>query len=299
MFGRKRLAQLEARVVQAEAALAEAHSSAGLAPMGAALEGHTAWLQAIERGLTDLRTAHTAQLEDLGRWLAATTHTVSSLSTTPVLPSAALQAIGPQAQLVDERVMLARANQVWTVSRWLAQMPAASTVLISVVIPTRNRRTYLERAVASVVAQRHSAFELIIVDDGSTDDTAAFLADVTDPRIRSLRTTGVGTSAARNLGLEAARGEIVTHLDDDNLMDPDWLHGVAWGFARWPDTELLYGARIVEDGFRQRVLAGHAVPGLVGQLQQVGVQPPRQFLADRRLHGKPLAGQFRSHPGRT
>ena len=262
MFGRKRLAQLEARVVQAEAALAEAHSSAGLAPMGAALEGHTAWLQAIERGLTDLRTAHTAQLEDLGRWLAATTHTVSSLSTTPVLPSAALQAIGPQAQLVDERVMLARANQVWTVSRWLAQMPAASTVLISVVIPTRNRRTYLERAVASVVAQRHSAFELIIVDDGSTDDTAAFLADVTDPRIRSLRTTGVGTSAARNLGLEAARGEIVTHLDDDNLMDPDWLHGVAWGFARWPDTELLYGARIVEDGPARNGVPSGAMPAL-------------------------------------
>jgi hypothetical protein len=105
----------------------------------------------------------------------------------------------------------------------------------------------------------------VVVNDGSTDDTADFLATVTDPRVRVLCTSGVGAAAARNLGLDAVRGAIVTHLDDDNLMDPLWLRGVAWGFSRWPDAQLLYGARIVEDGpARDRIPSG-AMPSIEWQ----------------------------------
>ena len=80
---------------------AAAQGRSELDAIGAALIGHTDWLKAIEQGLTDVRVAHDAQLRDLGRWLAATTHTVSSLSSTPVIPAPDLQAMGPAAQLID------------------------------------------------------------------------------------------------------------------------------------------------------------------------------------------------------
>lgn len=233
-----------------------------VAALGKALEGHAAWLKAIEQGVTDLRTAHDAQLADIGRWLAATTHTVTSLSSVPVIPSPELQAIGPAARLVDGHAGVQRMLQVWTVMRWMAQAQIELDVLISVIIPTRNRRTYVERAIASVLAQRHAALELVVVDDGSTDGTSELLASLHDPRIRVLRTSGIGAAAARNLGLDAVTGTIVTHLDDDNLMDPEWLRGVAWGFARWPGTQLLYGARIVEDGPARNRQPSGAMPTL-------------------------------------
>ena len=238
MYSRRQVEDLKARVARLESTLTA---------IGAALAGHAAWLKALESGLGDLRTSHSEQLRDLSRWMSATAHTVTSLSSAPVLPSPVLQAMGPVARLVDRRRPLAAAVQVAVVTRWLAAAPVESTTLISVVMPTRNRRPYLERAIASVLAQRHVALELVVVDDGSTDGTAELLAAIDDLRVRVLRTAGVGTAAARNLALDAARGEIVAYLDDDNLMDPGWLRAVAWAFARWPDTELLYGARIIED----------------------------------------------------
>ena len=113
-----------------------------------------------------------------------------------------------------------------------------------------------------MLAQRHTKLELIVIDDGSSDGTGDLLASLTDPRLRLLRTAGVGAAAARNLGLDAAAGAIVTHLDDDNLMDPLWLRGVAWAFERWPDTEFLYGARIVEDGPARNRTPSGAMPAL-------------------------------------
>jgi glycosyltransferase involved in cell wall biosynthesis len=265
MFGKKRIDELTARLSNLESMFASSGAAGDMAAMGASLEGHTKWLQNVEQGLTDVRTAHEAQLRDLGRWLAATTYAVTSMSDTPVIPSPELQAGGPNARRVDEHATTARMLQIWTVMRWLDQAPVASDVLISVVLPTRNRRVYLERAVASVLTQRHAAIDLVVVNDGSTDDTADFLATVTDPRVRVLRTSGVGAAAARNLGLDAVRGAIVTHLDDDNLMDPLWLHGVAWGFSRWPDAQLLYGARIVEDGPARDRMPSGAMPSLEWQ----------------------------------
>jgi hypothetical protein len=256
MFGQKQAAELESRLLQIEQ---------GLQAMGAALEGHTAWLQGLNNGHAELGTAHAAQLHDLGRWLAATTHQVSALSTSPVITSTGPQGIAPKAQRVDEQRKQARMNQVWTVDRWLQQAPVGSAMLITVVIPTHQRSALVKRAIASVLAQRHANFELIVIDDGCTDDTAQQLAAMTDPRIRVLHTTGIGASAARNLGMQAAAGEVIAHLDDDNLMDPGWLRAVAWGFERWPDTELLYGARIIEDGPAVNGVPSGAMPELAWQ----------------------------------
>lgn len=88
---------------------------------------------------------------------------------------------------------------------------------ISVVVATYNRRARLPRAIASVLAQADAEFELIVVDDASTDDTRTYLASLADPRIRViLAEHNRGPSAARNLGLEAARADVVAFLDSDD-----------------------------------------------------------------------------------
>ena len=91
---------------------------------------------------------------------------------------------------------------------------------VSVVIPTYNRTSLLLRAVASVRAQTFNDWELIVVDDGSSEDIAGALASVEDPRIRLIR-HGVnrGAPAARNTGLAEVRGEWVAFLDSDD----EWL----------------------------------------------------------------------------
>ena len=87
----------------------------------------------------------------------------------------------------------------------------------SVILPTYNRAETLPRAVASVLAQDEPDFELIIVDDASTDQTAAWLATLDDPRIRVARSErNHGPSAARNTGIELARAPAIAFLDSDD-----------------------------------------------------------------------------------
>ena len=91
------------------------------------------------------------------------------------------------------------------------------------VLPTRNRAELLPRAVATVLAQRYTNWELLIVDDASTDATPEVLAGFDDPRIRTFTGPGRGVCAARNVALEAVAGTFVAYVDDDNRMHPDWL----------------------------------------------------------------------------
>ena len=79
--------------------------------------------------------------------------------------------------------------------------------LVSVIVPTFNRSRYLPAALDSVFAQTFTDFELIVVDDGSTDETAAMLGGISDRRLRVVRhDTNRGIAAARNSGLSAASG---------------------------------------------------------------------------------------------
>lgn len=112
---------------------------------------------------------------------------------------------------------------------------------VSVIIPTRNRRQLLELTLRSVLWQRDVDFEVIVVDDGCTDDTPQMLRDRRDPRIRMVRhERSQGVSAARNHGIAEARGEWVAFLDDDDLWAPDKLAhqldalgrcGCRWAYA--------------------------------------------------------------------
>ena len=115
---------------------------------------------------------------------------------------------------------------------------AVASPTVSVVIPTYERREYVRRAVASVLAQTFADFELIVVDDGSTDGTDLALHDV-DPRLRYHRQENRGSAAARNAGIALARGEVVTFLDSDNRWRPNHLAVVTEALARFPEAVLV------------------------------------------------------------
>jgi len=108
----------------------------------------------------------------------------------------------------------------------------------SVVIPTYNRGQWVVRAVDSVLAQDLDAFELIVVDDGSTDDTRERLRPYLD-RLTYLDKPNGGPASARNAGIAVARGEIVGFLDSDDLWQPDTLSAVAREFDTDPEAGLV------------------------------------------------------------
>ena len=97
----------------------------------------------------------------------------------------------------------------------------------SVIITTYNRVNALPRAVKSVLSQDQVDFELIVVNDGSTDETASLLNSITDSRLTVINRSNGGLSAARNSGINKASGEWTAFLDDDDLACADWLSGLA------------------------------------------------------------------------
>ncbi|MFN8025825.1 MAG: glycosyltransferase family 2 protein [Acidimicrobiia bacterium] len=111
---------------------------------------------------------------------------------------------------------------------------------VSVVIPTYNRAALLERAVGTVLEQTWTDFELVVFDDGSTDDTPAAMARMTDPRIVKLRGPNEGCASARNRALAVARGEWVAFLDDDNEWRPEYLDRQLASVADAPDAVVVY-----------------------------------------------------------
>ena len=104
--------------------------------------------------------------------------------------------------------------------------PALSSVSVSVIMPVFNAAEHLEATIASVIGQSLPDWELLAVDDGSTDDSAAILARLAgnDPRIRVMSTGGnLGAGDARNHAMAAARGRYLAFLDADDLWHPQKL----------------------------------------------------------------------------
>lgn len=165
--------------------------------------------------------------------------------------------------LDDRLAHLERLAAIDAVTSWVEAAHLEPTTLVSVVLPTRNRAALLPRAVDSVIAQAYPNWELVIVDDGSTDETPAVIDAIEDQRVRSIRVdvTG-GVCAARNRALNMCRGDLVAYLDDDNTMAPLWLKGVVWAFRERPEVDVVYGAFVVDDHRRVNQSDAGALPAL-------------------------------------
>lgn len=108
-------------------------------------------------------------------------------------------------------------------SSYLCTMNTTAAPFFSIVIPTYNRAALIGATLDSVLRQEFADLELLVVDDGSKDNTAAVVQAYTDPRLHYLPKENAERAAARNYGLDRARGEYVLFLDSDDLLHPNHL----------------------------------------------------------------------------
>jgi glycosyltransferase involved in cell wall biosynthesis len=116
---------------------------------------------------------------------------------------------------------------------------------ISVAIPIYNSERTIASTLASVAVQSFSDFEIVAIDDGSTDNSADIVAGFDDPRVRLIRQDNAGPSAARNAALHHARAAFVAFLDSDDLWRPAHLQTLVALSRRFPEAGLL-GDRYIE-----------------------------------------------------
>src|SRR5438552_1802533 len=116
-------------------------------------------------------------------------------------------------------------------------------MLFSIVIPTYNRISLLPQALESVWGQTFTDYEIIVVDDGSTDGSAAYVQSL-GSRVQSLKQENKGPGTARNLGVSRARGHYLAFLDSDDVWFP-WTLQTFAGLIREHDSPAVLGGNLV------------------------------------------------------
>jgi len=142
-----------------------------------------------------------------------------------------------------------------------AAASACQTPRTTVIITSFNYAEYLRQAIDSVLAQTDTDFELLIVDDGSTDESAAYAGAYLDPRIQVVVQPHRGTGAARNAGLRAARGRYIAFLDADDVWVPEKLAMQSELLDRRADIGLVYACFGVIDADRRMLSSGRSFFG--------------------------------------
>lgn len=140
---------------------------------------------------------------------------------------------------------------------------------VSVIIPAYNYARYLPEAIASALAQPYSPMEVLVVDDGSTDETPQILAHISDPRLRVVRQENAGLSAARNRGLSEAKYPFVAFLDADDRWTTQFLPKVMARFRELPEDYAITAS------FAQRMTAD----GQLVKQQKSFISPPASLTA--------------------
>jgi glycosyltransferase involved in cell wall biosynthesis len=154
---------------------------------------------------------------------------------------------------------------------------------ISVIIPTYNRAGEVCRAIDSALAQTLPPFEVIVVDDGSTDETPSALARYGD-RIRVLRQTNQGVSAARNAGIAVARGELLAFLDSDDAWLPRKLELQSARIDADPALGLVHcGAEFEDSGIRLDGMEGSVATEILRLDRSVIVSHASSVMVPRRI----------------
>lgn len=189
-----------------------------------------------------------------------------------------LWGIGRPITSLSEREIKSRVSEDPSIYRNLTNWSVPTElrpVLVSVAIATRDRAEYLRDSINSVLNQTFQDFEIIIVDDGSTDETELMVASYADPRIRYLYQEPAGISAARNVAADGARGFFTAVHDDDDIMLPDRLeiglrsltedHDASYGsWVNFDNETAKLVLHVIRDGFDADLVAfngqgpGHA-----------------------------------------
>jgi glycosyltransferase involved in cell wall biosynthesis len=136
--------------------------------------------------------------------------------------------------------------------------------LVSTIIPVHNRSSALRDAVESVIAQDWRPIEILVVDDGSTDDTpavAAQLAEAHPDVVRVLSRANGGPGAARETGRSAARGEFIQHLDSDDVLLPGKFTAQVAALRAQPDAGAAYGITLLRGAHGRLVESPHKGTG--------------------------------------
>jgi len=210
------------------------------------------WLRAEADFATRARDEAAQRLEAvqsaLEREMASYRNELQNATTDATRTADELAAAGMKLSATNEQLTLL--EQLFIEHAAISALPPDVKVnaepVVSIILPTRDRAHVIAAAVTSVQAQRYPHWELIIVDDGSRDATVESLAPfLLDERIHLVSQPPTGAAAARNRGLNLARGSIVAYLDSDNVWYPDFLVTVAAAFQD-PDVEVAYGALVSE-----------------------------------------------------
>ena len=128
--------------------------------------------------------------------------------------------------------------------------------LISVIMPTYNRKNIIQKAITSVLNQSYTNFELIIIDDGSDDGTYNLLKSIKDERINILHhEKNKGCSYSRNIGLKNAKGDIIMYLDSDNEWDPKYIETMIGAFIELPNADAVYSGQYLYKNFDSKPYA--------------------------------------------
>ncbi len=147
-------------------------------------------------------------------------------------------------------------------------------MLFSVIIPTYNREATVASTIQTVLKQTYKEFEIIVVDDGSTDNTRETITRLQDQRVRYFYKTNEERSIARNYGANQARGQYLLFLDSDDRLEPSHLHQLSdFITARQPPPEFMVSAY-----------------NIVNESGQVAVTFDRKGIFDKKelVHGNPL-----------
>ena len=158
---------------------------------------------------------------------------------------------------------------IWTLNYCMA--------FFSVIIPVYNKEQFLVHTINSVLNQSFTDFELLLIDDGSTDSSPALLNQFTDERIKLISQTNQGVSAARNLGIKAAKAPYIAFLDADDLWESDHLETMHNYCIQFPDESLFNTAKSIDTG-HQLIPARYAISKtanfeLVNFFEASGIEP--------------------------
>jgi len=117
---------------------------------------------------------------------------------------------------------------------------AKGNPLVSVIIPVYNAEKYIASAIESVLIQNYRNFEVIVIDDGSTDNTKQIIDSFGDEKIRCFYQPNAGLASSHNAGIKKSKGQFLIKLDADDIMTPDFIEKHLKIFEQFPETDLVY-----------------------------------------------------------